>query len=91
MTPGVCCINYGRMTPYPDRWEVGPYFAHHLASCTPLHPYVTLHFEKWAKEVHTCRCADEVERKGTSSAALQVPFLTTWVSGAKMAPLFLSV
>ncbi len=22
-----------------------PYFAHHLASCTPLHPYVTLHFE----------------------------------------------
>ncbi len=29
----------------PDRWEVGPYFAHHLASCTPLHPYVTLHFE----------------------------------------------
>ncbi len=30
---------------FPDRWEVGPYFAHHLASCTPLHPYVTLHFE----------------------------------------------
>ncbi len=29
----------------PDRWEVGPCFAHHLASCTPLHPYVTLHFE----------------------------------------------
>ncbi len=30
---------------FPDRWKVGPYFAHHLASCTPLHSYVTLHVE----------------------------------------------
>ncbi len=72
-----CCL-----AAYPDRWEVGPYFAHHLASCIPLHPYVTLHVEmlkwgKWAKEVHTRRCADEVERKGLP--ALQVPFVTTWV------------
>ena len=27
---------------------------------------------------HTFQSADEVERKGNSSAALQVPFLTTW-------------
>ncbi len=65
---------------------MGPYFAHHRTSCTPLHPYVTLHFEmllkwgKWAKEVHTFQSADEVERKGNSSAALQVPFLATWVT-----------
>ncbi len=76
---------------------MGPYFAHHLASCTPLHPYVTLHFEtllflmleggkkyaqiqckKCAKEVPTSRSADEAEKKGIPSVALQVPFLTTW-------------
>ncbi len=61
----------------PDRWEVGPYFAHHRNSCAPLHPYVTLHFEMLV--FHTFQSADEVERKGNSSAALQVPFLTTWV------------
>ncbi len=29
--------------------------------------------------LHTFQSADEVEKKGNSSAALQVPFLTTWV------------
>ncbi len=103
----------------PDRWEVGPYFAHHLASSTPLHPYVTLNFEmllfhflpiwtlkphKWEREwwkrsgvklhfvrsvvevdrkprfsAKMCkRSADEAEKKGIPSVALQVPFLTTW-------------
>ncbi len=46
--------------PDPDQWEVGPYFAHHRTSCTPLHPYVTLQFEMllfhflpiWALEPH---------------------------------------
>ncbi len=69
----------------PGRWEVGPYFAHHLASCTPLHPFVTLHFEMLLfhppanlDSVHTSRSADEAEKKGIPSVALQVPLLTTW-------------
>ncbi len=57
---------------YPDRWEVGPYFAHHLAPSTPLHPYVTLHLEMllfhflpiWTLQPHilvVCKkCAKEV-------------------------------
>ncbi len=76
-------VNYWRITSLyndilcfiPDRWEVGPYFAHHLASSTPLHPYVTHHFEMLL--FHTFQSADEAEKKGIPSVVLQVPFLTT--------------
>ncbi len=43
---------------------------------------------KWAKEVHTCRCADEVERKGTWSAALLVPFLATWAVNCQLGTVY---
>ncbi len=64
-----------------DRWEVGPYFAHHLASCTPLHPYVTLHFEMllfhflptWTLKSHipSVGSPDSVQRMCKKSAHFQ--------------------
>ncbi len=73
---------------YPDRWKVGPYFALHLASSTPLHPSVTLHFEmllfhflpNWIeyKNVQKKCTLPEVQMK-QKRRALRVPFLTTWV------------
>ncbi len=43
--------------------------------------------KKCAKEVHTSRSADEAERKGNPSVALQVPFLTTLVQPRGALPL----
>ncbi len=38
-------LYYSGVASIPDRREVGPSFAHHLASSITLHPYATLHVE----------------------------------------------
>ncbi len=77
---------------FPLGWNACLIWARQVASTPKTRPkrgYMTitnmiLHWaqiqcKKCAKEVHTSRSADEAEKQGIPSVALQVPFLTTWV------------